>query len=105
MMMVSVKGAHVPQEIILPCVRWYVVYPVCTRHVEALMRARGVPVDHATVNRWGLKYSHPWKRCSTLTNAPSGSAGGWMKRPFGSQVNGAIAIARWTRRARRLISS
>ena len=56
-MAVSFKGAHFPQEIILTCVRWYVAYPLSTRHVEELMRERGVPVDHATVNRWVVKYS------------------------------------------------
>jgi transposase-like protein len=68
-MAVSFKGAHFPQEIILTCVRWYVAYPLSTRHVEELMRERGVPVDHATVNRWVVKYSpqleeafHRWKR-------------------------------------------
>jgi len=58
-MAVSFKGAHFPQEIILTCVRWYVAYPLSTRHVEELMRERGVPVDHATVNRWVIKYSPP----------------------------------------------
>ena len=48
-MAVSFKGAHFPQEIILTCIRWYVAYPLSTRHVEELMRERGVPVDHATV--------------------------------------------------------
>jgi putative transposase len=40
-----------------------------TRHVEELMRERGVNVDHSTVNRWIIKYSpqleeafHPRKR-------------------------------------------
>jgi putative transposase len=56
-MVMSFKGAHCPQEIILTCVRWYVAYPLSTRHVEELMRERGVPVDHATVNRWVNKYS------------------------------------------------
>ncbi len=56
-MAVRFKGAHFPQEIILTCVRWYVASPLSTRHVEALMRERGVPVDHATVNRWVVKYS------------------------------------------------
>ena len=56
-MAVSFKGAHFPQEIILTCVRWYVAYPLSTRHVEELMRERGVPVDHATINRWVIKYS------------------------------------------------
>jgi putative transposase len=56
-MTVSFKGAHFPQEIILTCVRWYVAYPLSTRHVEELMQERGVSVDHATVNRWVIKYS------------------------------------------------
>ena len=33
-------------------VRWSVAYPLSTRLVEALMRARGVHVDHATSNQW-----------------------------------------------------
>jgi len=61
-MAVSFKGAHFPQEIILTCVRWYVAYPLSTRHVEELMRERGVPVDHATVNRWVIKYSPAARR-------------------------------------------
>jgi transposase-like protein len=55
--MVSFKGAHFPQNIILPCVRWYVAYPLSYRHGEELMEERGVSVDHATINRWVLKYS------------------------------------------------
>ena len=56
-MAVSFKGAHFPQEIILTGVRWYVAYPLSTRHVEELMRERGVHVDHSTINRWVVKYS------------------------------------------------
>ena len=33
-------------------VRWYVAYPLSDRPVEALMEARGVPVDHAPRQRW-----------------------------------------------------
>ena len=58
-MAVSFKGAHFPQDIILMAVRWYVAYPLSTRHVEELMRERGVHVDHSTVNRWVIKYSPP----------------------------------------------
>jgi hypothetical protein len=36
-MAISFKGAHFPQEIILMGVRWYVAYPLSTRHVEELM--------------------------------------------------------------------
>jgi len=56
-MAVSFKGSHFPQEIILTGVRWYVAYPLSTRHVEALMPERGVHVDHSTINRWVVKYS------------------------------------------------
>jgi putative transposase len=57
MMAISFKGAHFPQEVILMGVRWYVVYPLSTRHVEELMEERGVEVDHSTINRWVIKYS------------------------------------------------
>src|SRR3989442_11582401 len=56
-MAISFKGAHFPQDIILMGVRWYVAYPLSTRHVEELMEERGVHVDHSTVNRWVIKYS------------------------------------------------
>ena len=55
--MISYKGAHFPPDIILTCVRWYVAYPLSYRHVEELMEERGVPVDHATIQRWVVKYS------------------------------------------------
>jgi putative transposase len=55
--MIRFKGAHFPQDIILTGVRWYVAYPLSTRHVEELMRERGVNVDHSTINRWVIKYS------------------------------------------------
>jgi putative transposase len=55
--MVSFKGAHFVKDIILTCVRWYVAYPLSYRQVEELMQERGVAVDHATINRWVLKYS------------------------------------------------
>src|SRR5499433_2916923 len=56
-MAISFKGAHFPQEVILMGVRWYLAYPLSTRHVEELMEERGVDVDHSTINRWVIKYS------------------------------------------------
>src|SRR5215470_11215419 len=56
-MPISFKGAYFPQDIILMGVRWYLAYPLSTRHVEELMRERGVHVDHSTINRWVVKYS------------------------------------------------
>src|SRR4030095_3452863 len=45
------------KEIIRMSVRWYVAYPLSTRHVEELMEERGIHVDHSTINRWVIKYS------------------------------------------------
>src|SRR6185295_310582 len=56
-MAISFKGAHFPKEVILMGVRWYVAYPLSTRHVEELMEEWGVDVDHSTINRWTIKYS------------------------------------------------
>src|SRR5262245_24643405 len=56
-MAISFRGAHFPPEIILMGVRWYLAYPLSTRHVEELMAERGVELDHATINRWVIKYS------------------------------------------------
>src|SRR5215467_542307 len=56
-MAISFKGAHFPPDIILMGVRWYVAYPLSYRHVEELLEERGVPIDHATNQRWVVKYS------------------------------------------------
>jgi transposase-like protein len=56
-MAISFKGAHFPPEVILMGVRWYLAYPLSTRHVEELMEERGVELDHSTVNRWVIQYS------------------------------------------------
>jgi putative transposase len=56
-MAISFTGAQFPPAVILMGVRWYVAYPLSTRHVEELMAERGVEVDHATINRWVIKYS------------------------------------------------
>ena len=56
-MAISFKGAHFPQDIMLMGVRWYLAYPLSYRHVEALMAERGVRLNHATIQRWVVKYS------------------------------------------------
>lgn len=38
-------------------VRWSLAYPLSYRHGEALLEARGVWLDHATVQRWVVEYS------------------------------------------------
>ena len=36
-MAISFQGAHFPKEVILMGVRWYVAYPLSTRHIEEVM--------------------------------------------------------------------
>lgn len=41
-MVISFKGAHFPPQVILMGGRWYLAYPLSTRHVEELMEERGM---------------------------------------------------------------
>jgi len=55
--MLSFKGCHYQKEIVLLCTRWYLAYPLSYRHIEEMMKERGVEVDHSTLNRWILKFT------------------------------------------------
>jgi putative transposase len=55
--MLSFYGRHFPKAVILMAVRWYVAYALSYRDIEELMNERGVNVDHATIQRWVVKYS------------------------------------------------
>jgi putative transposase len=86
-MAVSFKGAHFPQDIRLTCVRWDVASPLSTPHVDALMRARGVHVDHATVTRWGVKYRPPLAAACHSRTRPVGRR--WRMDETAIRVKGA----------------
>ena len=55
--MLNFKRRRFQSEIILICIRWYLAYPLSYRHIEEMMKERGVAVDHSTINRWVLKYT------------------------------------------------
>ena len=42
---------------ILRCVHWYLAYKLSLRNLEEMMAERGISVDHATVQRWVVRYS------------------------------------------------
>ena len=50
--MISFKGRHTPQSIILQCVRWYCAYSLSYRNIEEMMTERGIKIDHSSLNRW-----------------------------------------------------
>jgi putative transposase len=54
---ISFKGRHHQQGIILQCVRWYVAYSLSYRDLEELMQERGYAVDHSTIQRWVVHYA------------------------------------------------
>src|ERR1700709_1226001 len=54
--MIEFKGSHFKRDVILWAIRWYVAYPIGYRQLEEVMEEHGVEVDHATLNRWVLKY-------------------------------------------------
>lgn len=54
---VDFKGCHYPKSVVLYAVFFYVRYGVSYRDLEEIMAERGVDVDHATLNRWVVKFS------------------------------------------------
>lgn len=55
--MISFKGAQFPKSAVLYAVFFYVRYAVSYRDLEEIMAERGVTVDHATLNRWVVKFA------------------------------------------------
>lgn len=55
--MISFKGVQFPRSVILYAVFFYVRYAVSYRDLEEIMEERGVIVDHATLNRWVVKFA------------------------------------------------
>ena len=51
------KWRHFKGEIILLNVRWYLLYPLSYRNLEAMIKTRGLEVDHTTICRWVHDYS------------------------------------------------
>ena len=55
--MIDFKGVHYPKSVILHAVFFYLRYAVSWRDLEENLAERGVQVDHATLNRWVVKYA------------------------------------------------
>ena len=56
-MTIDFKGSHYPKSVILYAVFFYIRYGVSYRDLEEIMAERGVEIDHATLNRWVVKFS------------------------------------------------
>src|SRR5215813_3461875 len=86
-MAVRFKGAHFPAEMILTGVRWYVAYPLSDRQVEELLKERGVSVDHATLQRWVVKYCPPLEEAFHRRKRPVGRS--WRMDETSIKIKGA----------------
>ncbi len=51
------QGNAFPQSVILYAIFFYVRYSVSYRDLQEIMVERGVEIDHATLNRWVVRYA------------------------------------------------
>ena len=72
--MIDFKGSHFEKEIIMWGVCWYVAYPISYRQLEEMMQERGVAVDHATLNRWVIKYAPEFEKQFRRRQQPVGKS-------------------------------
>ena len=77
--MINLKVMHYPKHIILFAVFFYVRYGVSYRDIENIMQERGVNVDHATLNRWVVKYSPAIVQFAKKKGKQRLLLGEWMK--------------------------
>jgi transposase-like protein len=96
LVMIEFKGSHFEREVILWGVRWYVAHPISYRQLEEMMEERGVEVDHATLNRWVLKYVPQLEAAFRAHKRPAGTS--WRLDEMGypglglmHTANGAVA--------------
>ena len=83
-------------------IRWYVAYPLSTCHVEELMLAHGVHVDHSTINRWVVKYSRQLEEAFHRRKRPVWSSWRMDETYIKVKGQGPISIAPWISTARPL---
>ncbi len=101
--MIEFKGSHFERDVILLAVRWYVAYPISYRQLEEMMEEHGVEVDHATLNRWVLKYVPLLDQEFRARKRPVGPAGEWTRPMYGPGAPGNTCIGPSTRPVRRWI--
>ena len=84
--MIDFKGSQVEKEIILGGVRWYGAYPISYRQLEERMQERGVSFEHATLNRWVIKYAPEFEKQFRRRQQPGGKS--WRKDETYGRVKG-----------------
>ena len=72
--MIEFKCSHFDRDVTIWAVCWCVAYTISYRHLEEMMAEHGVEVDHATLNRWVLKYVSLLEREFRTRQPPVGSS-------------------------------
>ena len=72
--MISFKGSHYPKSVVLFAVTFYLRYAVSYRDLEEILAERGVDVDHASLNRWVVRYAPQLTEQARLRKRPTGSS-------------------------------
>ena len=85
--MLATKGMRFPIDVILACIRWYAAYPLSYRHLEEMMRKRGVFVDHSSMNRWAIWFLPLLEKVFRKHKRPVG--GSWRMDETYIKVKGA----------------
>ena len=73
-MAIDFKGCHYPKSVVLYAVAFYLRYPVSYRDLEEIMAERGVVIDHATLNRWVVRFSPLLADQAKLRKRPASSS-------------------------------
>ena len=55
--MISFKGRHFQQAMILQSIRWYLAYSLSYRDIQEIMMGRGFDVYDSTIQRWVVHFS------------------------------------------------
>lgn len=101
-MTVDFKGAHFPKSVILHAVFFYMRCPVSYRDLQEIMAERGISVDHATLNRWVVRYAPQIGAQAHIRKRP---IRGVLTKPISRfVVNGCICIELLIAMAKPLIS-
>jgi len=78
--MLGTKGMRFSIDVILVCIRWYAAYPLSYRHLDEMMQARGVFVDHSSINRWAIWFLPLLEKVFRRHCAQWEGAGAWTRR-------------------------
>lgn len=102
-MTIDFKGAYGPKAVILRALFFYARYAASERDLKEILAERGVAADHATLNRWAVKYApmiaHMPRPRSDLQVFP----GGWTKFVSRARASGRTIIEQSTNVGKPLI--